>query len=66
MHAPKSNTFAYICCMLLGVVFIVLGARGRFSDPLGNIILIFLGGLMIVGYAIVIYRHLRDKKNKDQ
>ena len=26
MHMPKSNTFAYLCCMLLGAVFIYLGA----------------------------------------
>ncbi len=66
MHAPKSNTFAYICCMLLGVVFIILGLRDRFRDPLGNIILMFIGGLMVVGYAIVIYRHLKEKKEQNK
>ena len=33
MHMPKSNVFAYVCCMALGVVFIVLAVRGRFTDP---------------------------------
>ena len=64
MHMPKSNTFAYICCMLLGVVFIYLGATGRFQDALGNIILAAVGVLMVIGYAIVIYRHLRGKEEK--
>ena len=43
MHMPKSNTFAYICCMLLGVAVIYLGATGRFQDALGNIILMIIG-----------------------
>ncbi len=62
MHAPKSNTFAYVCCLLLGVVFIVLALRGRFSEPLANIILGIIGAAMVVGYAIVIRRHLKQKK----
>lgn len=62
MHAPKSNTFAYVCCMLLGVVFIVLALRGRFSEPLANIILGVIGAAMVVGYAVVIHRHLKQKK----
>ena len=66
MHMPKSNTFAYVCCMLLGVVFIYLGATGRFQDALGNIILAGVGVLMIIGYAIVIYRHLKEKKEQEK
>lgn len=66
MHAPKSNTFAYVCCMLLGVVFIVLALRGRFSEPLANIILGVIGAAMVVGYAIVIRRHLKQKKEGEQ
>ena len=66
MHMPKSNTFAYVCCMLLGVVFIYLGATGRFKDALGNIILAGVGVLMIIGYAIVIYRHLKEKKEQEK
>lgn len=66
MHMPKSNTFAYLCCMLLGVVFIYLGATGRFQDALGNIILAGVGVMMVIGYAIVIYRHLKEKKEQDQ
>ena len=66
MHMPKSNTFAYVCCMLLGVVFIYLGATGRFGEALGNIILMGVGVLMIIGYAIVIYRHLKAKKEQEK
>ena len=66
MHMPKSNTFAYVCCMLLGVVFIYLGATNRFNDALGNIILAVVGAGMIVGYAIVIYRHLKQTKEEDK
>ena len=66
MHMPKSNTFAYVCCMLLGVVLIYLGATGRFDDALGNIILIGVGVAMIIGYAIVIYRHLKEKKEQEK
>ena len=43
MHMPKSNTFAYICCMLLGAVFIYLGATDRFGEALGNYILMAVG-----------------------
>ena len=66
MHMPKSNVFAYVCCMALGVVFIVLAVRGRFTDPLGNIILGIIGAAMVVGYAVVIARQLRDKKNREK
>lgn len=66
MHMPKSNTFAYICCLLLGVAMIYLGATGRFQDALGNIILIIVGAAMIVGYAIVIFRHLKEKKEQEK
>ena len=66
MHMPKSNTFAYVCCMLLGVVFIYLGATDRFGEALGNYILMGVGVLMIIGYAIVIYRHLKEKKEQEK
>lgn len=66
MHAPKSNTFAYVCCMLLGVVFIVLALRSRFDEPLANIILGVIGAAMVVGYAIVIRRHLKQKKEGER
>ncbi len=66
MHMPKSNTFAYVCCMLLGVVFIYLGATDRFGEALGNYILMGVGVLMIIGYAIVIYRHLKAKKEEEK
>ena len=66
MHMPKSTTFAYVCCMLLGVVFCYLGATGRVQDALGNIILAGVGVLMIIGYAIVIYRHLKEKKEQEK
>ena len=63
MHMPKSNTFAYLCCMLLGAVFIYLGATDRFGEALGNYILMAVGAGMMVGYAVVIYRHLKSKKD---
>ena len=66
MHMPKSNTFAYICCMLLGVAVIYLGATGRFQDALGNIILMIIGAGMVVSYAIVIFRHLKEKKEQEK
>lgn len=66
MHMPKSNTFAYVCCMLLGIVLIYMGATNRFSDLLGNIILMIVGAAMIVGYAVVIYRHLKQKKEQEK
>lgn len=66
MHMPKSNTFAYICCMLLGVALIYLGAIGRFQDALGNIILMIIGAGMVVSYAIVIFRHLKEKKEQEK
>ena len=66
MHMPKSNTFAYICCMLLGVALIYLGAIGRFEDALGNYILMAVGAGMMVGYAVVIYRHLKAKKEQEK
>ncbi len=64
MHAPKNNVFAYICCMLLGAVFIFLGAQGRFTDALANIILMIIGGGMMVGYAVVIFRHLKARQQE--
>ncbi len=64
MHAPKNNIFAYVCCMLLGAVFILLGARSRFDEPLANIILAVVGAAMIIGYAVVIYRHLRSSRDQ--
>ena len=66
MHMPKSNTFAYICCMLLGVALIYLGTIGRFEDALGNIILMIIGAGMVVSYAIVIFRHLKAKKEQEK
>lgn len=66
MHKPKSNTFAYLCCLLLGAVLIYLGATNRFQDALGNMILVIVGVAMIVGYAIVIYRHLKEKKEQEK
>ena len=66
MHMPKSNTFAYICCMLVGVVFIYLGATGRFGEALGNIILMGVGAVMVVVYAILTVRHIREKKEQEK
>ena len=66
MHMPKSNTFAYICCMLLGVVFIYLGATGRFGEALGNLILMGVGAVMVVEYAILTVRHIREKKEQEK
>ena len=66
MHMPKSNTFAYICCMLLGVVFIYLGATGRFAEALGNLILMGVGAVMVVVYAILTVRHIREKKEQEK
>ena len=65
MHMPKSNTFAYICCMLLGVVFIYLGATDRFGEALGNLILMGVGAVMVVVYAILTVRHIREKKEQE-
>ena len=40
---------------------------GGFSlGTLGNIILAGVGVLMIIGYAIVIYRHLKEKKEQEK
>ena len=66
MHMPTSTTFAYICCMLLVVVFIHLGASGRFGEALGNIILMGVGAIMVVVYAIIIVRHLKEKKEQEK
>ena len=66
MHMPKSNTFAYICCMLLGVVFIYLGATGRFGEALGNLILMGVGAVMVVVYAILTVRQIREKKEQEK
>ena len=66
MHMPKSNTFACICCMLLGVVFIYLGATGRFGEALGNLILMGVGAVMVVVYAILTVRHIREKKEQEK
>ena len=66
MHMPKSNTFAYVCCMLLGVVFIYLGATGRFQDALGNIILGVIGAGMVVSGIVTIIRHLREQKEQNK
>jgi len=66
MHMPKNNTFAFVCCMLLGAVLIYLGATSRFEDMLGNLILILVGVAMIIGYTIVIYRHLKEKKEQEK
>lgn len=66
MHMPKSNTFAYICCMLLGVVFIYLGATDRFGEALGNLILMGVGAVMVVVYAILTVRHIREKKEQEK
>ena len=66
MHMPKSNTVAYICCMLLGVVFIYLGATGRFGEALGNLILMGVGAVMVVVYAILTVRHIREKKEQEK
>lgn len=66
MHMPKSNTFAYVCCMLLGVVFIYLGATNRFHEALGNIILMGVGVVMVIVYAIIIVRHLKEKKEQEK
>ena len=66
MHMPKSNTFAYICCMLLGAVFIYLGATGRFGEALGNLILMGVGAVMVVVYAILTVRHIREKKEQEK
>ena len=66
MHMPKSNTFAYLCCMLLGVVFIYLGATGRFGAALGNLILMGVGAIMVVVYAILTVRHIREKKEQEK
>ena len=66
MHMPKSNTFAYLCCLLLGAALIYLGVTGRFQDALGNIILVIVGVAMMVGYAIVIFRHRKAKKEQEK
>ena len=66
MHMPKSNTFAYICCMLWGVACIYLGATGRFGEALGNLILMGVGAVMVVVYAILTVRHIREKKEQEK
>ena len=52
--------------MLLGAVFIYLGATDRFGEALGNYILMAVGAGMMVGYAVVIYRHLKAKKEQEK
>ena len=66
MHMPKRNLFAYICATGLGACIILLAFRGQFDDLLGNIILGIIGAGMVVSYAIVIFRHLKAKKEQEK
>lgn len=62
MHMPKRNLFAYLAATVLGICVMIVGFRGTLSETLGNIILVFFGGMMVVSGIITIIRYLRQKK----